>query len=93
MQNTSLDLFPDFFDKGPAACTSPEVDPDIFFTDPKEDSYLKDTNRAKAYCGICVYKSECLTWALESDEIGVWGGTTETDRRKIKRSYRSSLYR
>lgn len=86
MQITSLELYPDFHEKGPTACSSPEVDPDIFFTDPKEPTYRKDTAKAKGYCGMCTYKTECLAWAMEVDEIGVWGGTTEIDRRKLKRS-------
>ena len=78
--------YPDFHEKGPASCSAPEVNPDIFFTDPKDELYRMDTAKAKSYCVSCVYKSECLAWALEANEIGVWGGTTEMDRRKIKRN-------
>lgn len=88
----NLENYPDFHEKGPASCTAPEVNPDIFFTDPKDDNYLKDTSKAKGYCGLCVYKTECLAWALESDEIGVWGGTTDMDRRKIKRTKKVTQY-
>lgn len=92
MQNTSLDLYPDFYEKGPAACTEPSADPDIFFTDPKEPTYRKDTAKAKTFCERCVYKTECLVWALEANEIGVWGGTTDIERRKIRRNKPASLF-
>ena len=85
MENISLDLYPDFYVKGPTRCSAPHIDPDIFFTDHREPSYQQDVAKAKSICGPCVYKSECLIWAMERDEIGVWGGTTENDRRRLKR--------
>jgi WhiB family redox-sensing transcriptional regulator len=90
MENISLDLYPDFHEKGPARCSSPHIDPDMFFTEPKEPGYREDVHKAKAVCGPCVYKDECLIWALEKNEIGVWGGTTEHERRRLKRKALSS---
>lgn len=81
--------YPDFFEKGPASCTY--TDPEIFFTDPKDDNYERDTRMAKLVCSGCKYTTECLEWALEANEPGVWGGTTDMDRRKIKRNGRRSL--
>lgn len=88
----NLENYPDFHEKGPARCSSPEVNPDIFFTDPKEENYRKDTAKAKGYCQTCVYKTECLAWALEENEIGVWGGTSDVDRRRMKRENKSRPY-
>ena len=56
-----------------ANCTTAE--PELFFKDP-------DT--AKLVCKECPIKAVCLAWALEHKEIGVWGGTTETERWRIK---------
>jgi WhiB family redox-sensing transcriptional regulator len=81
--------YPDFHSKGPASCTY--VDPDMFFTDPKDENFRRDSELAKKICGVCVYKIECLTWALEENEVGVWGGTSELDRRQLRRKNRSSL--
>jgi WhiB family transcriptional regulator, redox-sensing transcriptional regulator len=36
-------------------------------------------------CGVCDVRNTCLTWALEHDEEGVWGGTTKQQREAMKR--------
>lgn len=41
---------------------------------------------ALAICGICPVREDCLDHALETNErFGVWGGTTEKERRKLAR--------
>lgn len=41
---------------------------------------------ALATCGICPVQQECLDHALATNErFGVWGGTTEKQRRKLSR--------
>lgn len=40
---------------------------------------------AKRICDRCGVKDACLEWALEHDEVGVWGGTGEADRRALLR--------
>lgn len=46
------------------------------------------TREAKLLCGLCPITAECLSLALslpqEDDLIGVWGGTTPGDRRKLR---------
>lgn len=69
--------FPDF--AGDALCA--ETDPDAFFPD-KGGS----VREAKAVCARCEVTAECLAWALANGERhGVWGGTSEFDRRRIRR--------
>lgn len=59
-----------------------QTDPEEFFPD-KGGA----TRYAKAICAVCPVQAECLDYALANDErFGVWGGTTERDRRKIKRA-------
>lgn len=42
--------------------------------------------RAKALCGLCPVREECLSFALNNDEkFGIWGGTTERERRLLVR--------
>lgn len=41
---------------------------------------------AKAVCKRCPVQPECLAYALErGEQWGVWGGTSEEERRSIKR--------
>jgi WhiB family transcriptional regulator, redox-sensing transcriptional regulator len=44
---------------------------------------------AKAVCFTCPVREECLEYALATDQpFGVWGGTTEAERRSIRRRRR-----
>lgn len=31
-------------------------------------------------CRTCPHQVECLAWAIEHDECGIWGGTTDRER-------------
>lgn len=43
----------------------------------------QSTAPAKAICGRCLVRSECLAYALEHDLQGVWGGTSDAERRQL----------
>ncbi len=76
------DLFasPAFMDLG--SCRG--LDPDIFFPDRGES-----LAPAKAVCADCIVRDECLEYALDHRErFGVWGGTSERERRRLRRSRR-----
>ena len=75
--------FPNFSDKGNPACA--ETDPEAFFPDRNGTISLREIRIAKSICSSCPYKSECLEWALDNRETGIWGGLTEMDRRRIRR--------
>lgn len=46
----------------------------------------KDQKRAKAICGGCPVRFQCLAEALDNRiEWGVWGGATERERRQLLR--------
>lgn len=60
-------------------------DPDIFY--PGDN--LSQEQRAKAICGDCAVRSECLEFAIVSKEPeGIWGGKNEKERRNIVRKRR-----
>lgn len=40
---------------------------------------------AKAVCRRCLVVAECLAYALEHDEVGVWGGTSTRERVALRR--------
>jgi WhiB family redox-sensing transcriptional regulator len=69
-----------------AACRG--VDPDIFYPVTEDES---DAVEAKAICGGCPVREPCAEYALSAREkMGVWGGLTERDRRRIIRHRRKS---
>ncbi|MDX1690512.1 MAG: WhiB family transcriptional regulator [Acidimicrobiia bacterium] len=44
------------------------------------------TRTAKAICGECRVRAECLDFAIETGEkFGIWGGMSERERRKVRR--------
>jgi WhiB family redox-sensing transcriptional regulator len=44
------------------------------------------TREAKAVCATCTVRVDCLTFALDNHEkFGIWGGTSERERRRIRR--------
>ncbi|MFF4975589.1 WhiB family transcriptional regulator [Streptomyces sp. NPDC001083] len=67
-----------------AACRS--VDPDLFFPIGSTGPALPQVEEAKAVCRRCPVRDECLCWALDTGQtIGVWGGTSENERRALRR--------
>jgi WhiB family redox-sensing transcriptional regulator len=58
-----------------------EADPEIFF--PERGGSSKS---ARAVCSRCEVKAKCLEYALNNKEqFGIWGGTSERERRKLRR--------
>jgi WhiB family redox-sensing transcriptional regulator len=45
---------------------------------------MRQVIEAKAVCAGCPVRSACLVFALERDLEGVWGGTTEDERRALR---------
>lgn len=39
----------------------------------------------KAICTWCPVVGECFDWAMAHDEMGVWGATTDEERRALRR--------
>ncbi len=68
-----------------AACKGPRAE--LFFppTAPerKEDRAAREQD-AKLICAVCAVSRECLSYALRIREAhGIWGGTTELERRVL----------
>ena len=52
------------------------------------DTALLQIARAKEVCGQCPVHRECLDYALETNQdSGIWGGTSEEERRVLRRQY------
>jgi len=63
-----------------------QTDPELFF--PEKGDRPRDAKKVCANCPVC---TECLTFALAHDRLyGVWGGTTERERRKLTTTRRAA---
>jgi len=62
-------------------------DPDLFFpTGEKSEADQEQIKRAKAVCAECLSRIACLEYAIANNEdFGIWGGTSETERRSARR--------
>lgn len=64
-----------------AACS--RVDPALWFPD-KGDG--RSGKHAKAICATCPVVDSCREYALLNNEtFGIWGATSERDRRKLRK--------
>jgi WhiB family redox-sensing transcriptional regulator len=71
-----------------AACAS--VDPDLFFPVGVTGPAVGQIAAAKAVCEGCRCRPECLEFAITTNqEYGVWGGTSEEERRILRRAWRA----
>lgn len=64
-----------------ARAVCPEVDPELFF--PEDNSITSLGAPVRVLCRSCEVRLECLTYALDHHEAGVWGGFTEAARTRI----------
>ncbi|WP_314220529.1 WhiB family transcriptional regulator [Streptomyces zaehneri] len=66
-------------------------DPDLFFPIGTSGPALLQTEQAKTVCRRCPVREQCLEWAMETEQtLGVWGGTSEDERRALKRRIRAA---
>jgi WhiB family redox-sensing transcriptional regulator len=63
-----------------AACKG--TDPESFFVEDRGCDY---TNVVKTICKSCPVKNECLNFAVKYRMQGYWGGSTEQERRRMRR--------
>jgi WhiB family redox-sensing transcriptional regulator len=72
-----------------AACR--EVDPEVFFPVGVTGVAVTAIAAAKAICADCDAQSACLEFALTTNqEYGIWGGTSEEERRDLRRARRAA---
>lgn len=68
-----------------AACL--HADPDLFFPIGTAGPGSRQVDKARRVCHSCPVRHPCLTWALdEGITSGIWGGTTEEERRALRRA-------
>jgi WhiB family transcriptional regulator, redox-sensing transcriptional regulator len=71
-----------------AACIG--EDPGLFFPVSAEDP---SAGRAKRVCSGCEVRGDCLRFAPAAGEHGVWGGTTDDERRTAAQRERAHRMR
>ena len=65
-----------------------QTDPDLFFPVGTTGSALDHIAAAKAVCERCPVQDPCLQFAIETNQdSGVWGGTSEEERRVLRRAF------
>lgn len=76
---------PDFLDHGEPNCRN--VDPEIFFPKPGQDTTSDRVRRARRICRQCELCAACGAWAITQTWglAGIWGGTTDRQRAHIRR--------
>ena len=69
-----------------ASCRS--VDPDLFFPVGTTGLAVEQIDSAKAVCQACPVNGACLEFALSTNQdSGIWGGTSEEERRSLRRQW------
>jgi WhiB family redox-sensing transcriptional regulator len=84
-RSLSLSAAPDDW-RGVSACR--DTDPDLFFPVGTTGPAIEQIENAKAVCSDCEAKQPCLEFALSTNQdSGIWGGTSEEERRKLRRQW------
>jgi WhiB family transcriptional regulator, redox-sensing transcriptional regulator len=75
-----------------AACQDAEAD--LFFPISASGAAAADIALAKRVCESCQVRPECLDYALATRQPhGIWGGTTEDERRRLTERHRKAARR
>jgi WhiB family redox-sensing transcriptional regulator len=67
------------------------ADPELFFPVATAGRALEQVNSAKAVCVRCEVRADCLSYALQTMQHGIWGGTTPDERAAMRASSRRAL--
>lgn len=70
--------------RGQASCR--DTNPDLFFPVGTTGPAIEQIEAAKAVCRECLVRQQCLEYALQTNQdSGIWGGTSEEERRKLRK--------
>ena len=74
--------------------TCRDLDPEIFFPIGVTGAAVEQIEAAKQFCRACASQHACLEFAITTNqEYGVWGATTEDERRVLRRQWRAEVRR
>ena len=79
---------PDLSWRAEASCR--DTSPELFFPVGTTGQAVEQIEAARAVCMGCPSRVPCLEFALSTNQdSGVWGATSEEDRRHLRRTYLS----
>jgi WhiB family transcriptional regulator, redox-sensing transcriptional regulator len=62
------------------------LNPELFFPVSTTGASRTEIEAARRVCQTCPVLAPCLRWALDLGAVsGIWGGTTEEERRLLRR--------
>lgn len=61
---------------------------EMFLAGGRRSEDLVAQHAALTVCNRCTVRTECLDFAVDGDERGIWGGTTERDRARMRKDHR-----
>jgi len=65
-----------------------DTDPELFFPVGTTGPAIEQIQSAKTVCRSCEAQAQCLEYALATNQdSGIWGGTSEEERRKLRKQY------
>ena len=65
-----------------------DTDPDLLFPVGTTGPAIEQIEAAKVVCNECEARQPCLEFALTTNQdSGIWGGTSEEERRKLRRQW------
>ena len=86
--NRAPDPDPDLSWRKTAACR--DTSPELFFPIGTTGQAVDQIEAARMVCMACPSRIPCLEFALSTNQdSGVWGATSEEDRRHLRRTYLS----
>ncbi|HMS87380.1 MAG TPA: WhiB family transcriptional regulator [Acidimicrobiales bacterium] len=75
-----------------AACR--DTDPDLFFPVGTTGPAIEQIANAQAVCNPCDSKAACREFAIATNQdSGIWGGTSEEERRQLRKKYNNRVRR
>lgn len=67
-------------------------DPGLFFPIAAGGASLRQVEKGRAICRCCPVRVTCLSYAVETGQHGIWGGTTDDERRAMREAVRQESH-
>lgn len=68
-----------------------ETDTRVFFIYREDKDQRQRREDAYSICRSCPVQAKCLDYAIVNNEVGIWGGTTDQERRLLRRHWNTGI--